>query len=386
MTYKKFIDRFYGLIEISFCIYFAIISIFCTILMSILALADKEIVPAIGIVIFGITLLIISCFTLWDANIISLRADKQSCLKEYLLETPFNFIGAFLILTIIAICNGTFLLCFISWYIAKKITGIHTFSQLSIRFTTRTEGIVLKNFMAKQIGDNLSQGNWQKVVDECTIYLSHNKAFAGYGYYIRANAYYKLGDYVNALKDMNISIADFNKSIKSTKWFYTNPEVLDYQLGARYYTRAKIYYKAENFIEAKQDVNTAIKLGYNETACSKLSKDIEFTLVNKAKQNVNRVNVSNINTDDIEDKNKREKEDKPINIASCTKEELMSIGEFTKDKIDKFIRERDNGMCWYDLYSFCEYFEFQPHEMVELQGKLIFPAKPKSKLGRRVEV
>ena len=125
MTYKKFIDRFYGLIEISFCIYFAIISIFCTILMSILALADKEIVPAIGIVIFGITLLIISCFTLWDANIISLRADKQSRLKEYLLETPFNFIGAFLILTIIAICNGTFLLCFISWYIAKKITGIH---------------------------------------------------------------------------------------------------------------------------------------------------------------------------------------------------------------------------------------------------------------------
>ena len=240
--------------------------------------------------------------------------------------------------------------------------------------------------MAKQIGDNLSQGNWQKVVDECTIYLSHNKAFAEYCYYIRANAYYKLGDYVNALKDMNISIADFNKSIKSTKWLYTNPEVLDYQLGARYYTRAKIYYKADNFIEAKQDVNTAIKLGYNETVCNKLSKDIEFTLVNKAKQNVNRGNVSNINADDIGDKNKGEKEDKPINIASCTKEELMSIDEFTEDKIDKFIRDRENGMCWYDLYSFCEYFEFQPHEMVELQDKLIFPAKPKSKLGRRVEV
>ena len=64
----------------------------------------------------------------------------------------------------------------------------------------------------------------------------------------------------------------------------------------------------------------------------------------------------------------------------------MSIDEFTEDKIDKFIRDRENGMCWYDLYSFCEYFEFQPHEMVELQDKLIFPAKPKSKLGRRVEV
>ena len=45
MTYKKFINRFYGLIEISFCTYFTIISIFCTILMSILALADKEIIP-----------------------------------------------------------------------------------------------------------------------------------------------------------------------------------------------------------------------------------------------------------------------------------------------------------------------------------------------------
>ena len=64
----------------------------------------------------------------------------------------------------------------------------------------------------------------------------------------------------------------------------------------------------------------------------------------------------------------------------------MLLEEFSNEKVEKFIKERKRGMKWYDLYSFCEYFEFQPHEMIELEGKLIFPLKEKTRSGRRIDI
>ena len=38
---------------------------------------------------------------------------------------------------------------------------------------------------------------------------------------------------------------------------------------------------------------------------------------------------------------------------------------------------------WYDIDSFVQDFDLQPHEMVLIQDRLVFPPKPRAKTGNR---
>ena len=41
---------------------------------------------------------------------------------------------------------------------------------------------------------------------------------------------------------------------------------------------------------------------------------------------------------------------------------------------------------WYDIDSFVQDFELQPHEMVMIQDRIKFPEKPKNKYGRKIDI
>ena len=69
----------------------------------------------------------------------------------------------------------------------------------------------------------------------------------------------------------------------------------------------------------------------------------------------------------------------------ATKEELLTIDGFDEDKANKFLSERDKGKIYYDIDSFVNEFGLQPHQMIEAQDRLVFPPKPKNKLGRKID-
>lgn len=75
-----------------------------------------------------------------------------------------------------------------------------------------------------------------------------------------------------------------------------------------------------------------------------------------------------------------------INLQTCSKKEILTLDGFTENKAKKFIKERNNGQMWYDIDSFVKEFEIQPHEMIAIQDRIIFPAKPKNKYGRRIDI
>ena len=75
-----------------------------------------------------------------------------------------------------------------------------------------------------------------------------------------------------------------------------------------------------------------------------------------------------------------------IDIEICTKEEIQTLDGFNVEKAEIFIQERTNGKMWYDMDSFVQDFELQPHEMVMIQDRIKFPEKPKNKYGRKIDI
>ena len=74
-----------------------------------------------------------------------------------------------------------------------------------------------------------------------------------------------------------------------------------------------------------------------------------------------------------------------INIETCKKKDLLKLDCFDKERVNKFLKLRKDGKQYYDIETFAIDLELQPHEMIEIQDKIIFPQKPKNKLGRKVD-
>ncbi len=79
-------------------------------------------------------------------------------------------------------------------------------------------------------------------------------------------------------------------------------------------------------------------------------------------------------------------DNKIINIQTCTTDDLRTLQGFSEEKAKLFIEKRNNGMMWYDIDSFAQDFELQPHEIIMLQDRLNFPIKPNVKLGRKIDI
>ena len=76
---------------------------------------------------------------------------------------------------------------------------------------------------------------------------------------------------------------------------------------------------------------------------------------------------------------------KIIKMDTCSKNDLLSIDGFDDEKAEKFLEERKKGKIYYDIDTFVQDYELQPHQMIEVQDKLVFPPKPNNKMGRKIE-
>lgn len=74
-----------------------------------------------------------------------------------------------------------------------------------------------------------------------------------------------------------------------------------------------------------------------------------------------------------------------IDILTCNKNAILSLGCFDEEKAEQFMKDR-KLVHWYDLESFCKYFNLQPHEQIMLEGRLTFPLKPQLKKGRAIDI
>lgn len=70
---------------------------------------------------------------------------------------------------------------------------------------------------------------------------------------------------------------------------------------------------------------------------------------------------------------------KKINVMQVSENILLIV--FDKERVKRILKEREKGKIWYNIDSFAGDFNIQPHELIEIQDKIVFPAK---KIGRRV--
>ena len=157
-------------------------------------------------------------------------------------------------------------------------------------------------------------------------------------YVYRAQCCMEFGQYSNVIEDCT-------NAIEKTKMYNSTA----------YYTRGLAYEKLNLLDKAKEDYKQALSI--------KPDDKIYQEAYNKLLQ-----------TNSI------------IDLANCTKEEIQSLNGFNEEKAQRFIEEKNNGKMWYDIDSFVQDFELQPHEMVLIQDRIKFPDKPKSKYGRKIDV
>ena len=143
-----------------------------------------------------------------------------------------------------------------------------------------------------------------------------------------------------------------------------------------YYKLAKDDYEKGNYTSAEEYINLAIKL---------IPDNIKYSdLLNKITSINNNIESTEIKTERT-DNNQKKNTNKKIKLESCTKDDLLSIDGFDEEKADRFIEERENDKMYYDIESFVADYNLMPHQMVEIQDRLIFPKKPKNKIGRKIE-
>lgn len=76
-------------------------------------------------------------------------------------------------------------------------------------------------------------------------------------------------------------------------------------------------------------------------------------------------------------------DDSPIKLQACSKDDILSLTGFDEEKANKFIEDRSNGKVWYNIDSFAQDFKLEPHEIILIQDRLLFPIKPRVKIGKR---
>ena len=192
------------------------------------------------------------------------------------------------------------------------------------------------------------------------------------------------GSYVN-LFESGIKSLQENKPEKAVSYFSNYLTLAKTNIGECYFYRGLAYIRMRKNNEAIPDLKKAQELLkytnkeiYNNCTfllskiSTPLTKDIEPKIINKVNKKVT--------TDDI--KNKVENK-KIINLQNCSKKDILTLMGFDEKKANDFILKRKNGLMWYNIDSFVQEFEIQPHEMILIQDRLVFPPKPSSKMGKR---
>lgn len=137
--------------------------------------------------------------------------------------------------------------------------------------------------------------------------------------------------------------------------------------------RGKCYLEIGEYQKALADFEKAIKINpHNVEYVS--NKNLALSKLSPDNTTDTQSNFNNNVTSDVK-----------INLSNCTKEDLIMHGGFDENKAEKFITDRESGILYYDIDSFAQAYNLQPHEIVQIQDRLIFPLKHSVKKGRTID-
>ena len=171
---------------------------------------------------------------------------------------------------------------------------------------------------------------------------------------------------------------------------FTKTEIYKKEFASKkiglYYDRG--HYSKDEFCKCHYEYALWLKgLGYYNIALRDINKLIELGLINdsilKLQQELENEQLPKQTNQKI--KNAPKSSSKKINLQNCTVEDLLTIDGFDLSKATKFLKERMNGKVYYDIDSFVEAFELQPHQMIAVQDRINFPPKPINKIGRKID-
>lgn len=185
-------------------------------------------------------------------------------------------------------------------------------------------------------------------------------------------AYYRATIFMSYMDDeaYNVAIESFSALILNG---YVKDECFN--------SRGECYLATCQYEKALADFEKALKLNPNNE-----------TYKNNRKSALSKISTGDFIPTSIQEpvmetmyENNTLEEDIKIDLATCTKEELMKLKVFDESKADDFISTRQTGKLYYDIESLTQDFNLQPHEIVQIQDKLIFPLKPQAKKGRAID-
>jgi len=64
--------------------------------------------------------------------------------------------------------------------------------------------------------------------------------------------------------------------------------------------------------------------------------------------------------------------------------DCMDIADW-ENAVENFIELRNNGTKWYNIETVANDLNIQSHFMVSMRDRLVFPLKPSSKTGRKLD-
>ena len=193
------------------------------------------------------------------------------------------------------------------------------------------------------------------------------------------------GGQVNARRPSNINLLtrgisqlQNNQPMKAITSFTDYLKVPNARLGECYFYRGLAYSRINNNSMAISDFKNGQNLLKNTN--KELYDSCTFMLNKLSTPESNNSVIKKINMSDVENKIEN---DKVINIKTCSKQDILTLIGFDDEKANLFIQRRKQKKMWYDIDSFVQEFELQPHEMVLIQDRLVFPPKPRAKTGNR---
>lgn len=171
---------------------------------------------------------------------------------------------------------------------------------------------------------------------------------------------------------------------------FTKTEIYKKEFASKkiglYYDRG--HYSKDEFCKCHYEYALWLNgLGYYNIALRDINKLIEQGLINdsilKLQQELENEQLPKQTNQKI--KNAPKSSNKKINLQNCTVEDLLTIDGFNLSKATKFLKDRVNGKIYYDIDTFAEAFGLQPHQIIEIQDRIIFPPKPINKIGRKID-
>lgn len=145
------------------------------------------------------------------------------------------------------------------------------------------------------------------------------------------------------------------------------------------YNRALKEYKEHQYEKAKKSIENAINLADNQIYRD-LLRDIDYKILHNDDSLIKNNEPEYIVSNDSKQYSARK-----VKLETCNKNDLLTIDGFDEEKAERYIKERNNGKIYYDIESFVADYALMPHQMIDIQDRLVFPPKPKNKIGRKID-